>query len=75
MTITNLLCDMSLYTLEQLCSFLAYFLDDPRQWFSLHNNTRDEKQQQQKHIRFKNPNLKKDAVSSIYPRSLHIVVT
>ena len=31
---------------------------------------RDEKQQQQKHIRFKNANLKQDAVSSIYPRFL-----
>ena len=50
--------------------FSAYFFNNPRKWFSLQYNTRDEKQLQQKHIRFKNANLKKDAVSSIYPRFL-----
>ena len=43
--------------------FSAYFLKDARKWFSLQYNTRDKKQQQQKHIQFK-----KGAVSSIYPR-------
>ena len=57
--------------------FSAYFLNDHRKWFSLQYNTCDEKQQQ--HIRFKNANLKKYTVSSIYPRFLtyrsHLSVT
>ena len=51
-------------------SYSAYFLNNPRKWFSLQYKTRDEKQQHQKHIRFRNVNLKKDAVSSVYPRFL-----
>ena len=63
MMITNLLYDTSLYTLEQLCSiFPRIFLMTLENGFRFKYNTRDEKQQQQKHIRFKNANLKKDAV-------------
>ena len=44
--------------------FSAYFLNDPRKWF-----IRTMKNNNNKNISdLKNANLKKDAVSSIYPR-------
>ena len=66
MTITNLLCDTSLQTLEQLAVFFRAFLNNPRKWLSIQNNTHD-KNNNKNISDLKNANLKKDAVSSIYP--------
>ena len=55
--------------------FFAYFLNDPRKWFSLQYNTRDMKNNNKNISDLKNANLKKDAVSTFLTYRSYLKVT